>query len=652
MALVESPQMVSSVKLPILKKGEYTLWSMRMEYSLTNTDYGLWHVIMNGDEAVQTTRDENDVETDDAKSLWAAIKSLDKAYDRFQKLISLLKVHGVTVSNEDANQKFLRALPSSQNNIALIIRNKEGIDELDIDDLYNNLKVFKDDIKGSSGSYSNSQNVAFLFAKDTNNINEVNTANSVSTAAGHSSSGQASSSSYTDDLMFLFFSYVAQKEPTEFALMAYTLGSDTEKNEVAYEEKIAVLEFEVKDKDKTGLGYVDQLSKSDNEVLPSVFDSHLSDADDNPTKDRFKKGNGYHAVPPPLTGNYMPRLADLSFVGLDDSVYRPTANKASASISKDTQVDLQTTVKPSFKKIEFTKARNESVKSDKQADKPNMETVNTVRINGVNTTGQTSVSTVERNGVTAVKTSAGFVTFGGSTKGGKITGIGKIKTKKIDFEDVFFVTEQKFNLFFVSQMCDKKISVLFTKSECLVLFPDFKVIDESQVLLRVPKQNNMYSFDLKNVVPSGDLTCLFTKAIIDESNLWNRRLGHVNFKTMNKLVKGNLVRGKFDGKSEEGFLVGYSVNIKAFRVFNTQTRKVKENLHVNFLENKPNVAGQGPNWLFDIDSLANSMNYQPVIAGNQANKIQNVLERMMNQEKEATEQSDDVRKEFQAQYNS
>ncbi|GJX11577.1 putative ribonuclease H-like domain-containing protein [Tanacetum coccineum] len=137
----------------------------------------------------------------------------------------------------------------------------------------------------------------------------------------------------------------------------------------------------------------------------------------------------------------------------------------------------------------------------------------------------------------------GFVAFGGSTRGGKITGIGKIRTNKIDFEDVFFVKELKFNLFSVSQMCDKKNSILFTKTECLVLSPDFKLIDESQVLLRVPRQNNMYNFDLKNVVPSGDLTCLFAKATIDESKLWHRRLGHVNFKTMNKLVKGNLVRG-------------------------------------------------------------------------------------------------------------
>ncbi|GKA56183.1 putative reverse transcriptase domain-containing protein [Tanacetum coccineum] len=156
--------------------------------------------------------------------------------------------------------------------------------------------------------------------------------------------------------------------------------------------------------------------------------------------------------------------------------------------------------------------------------------------------------------------------------------------------------------------------------------------------------------------------------------------------------------GKFDGKAEEGFLVGYSVNSKAFRVFNSQTRKVEENLHVNFLENKPNVVGQGPNWLFDIDSLTNSMNYQPVTTGNQTNKnagpqeangdtglkksvdarqfeeknvstqqyivfplwssislsyksSDNVLDKMMDQEKEASEQSGAVRKEFKAQCN-
>ncbi|GJR96519.1 hypothetical protein Tco_0268693 [Tanacetum coccineum] len=130
--------------------------------------------------------------------------------------------------------------------------------------------------------------------------------------------------------------------------------------------------------------------------------------------------------------------------------------------------------------------------------------------------------------------------------------------------------------------------------------------------------------------------------------------------------------GKFNGKAEDGFLVGYSCKFKAFSVFNSQTRKVEENLHVNFLENKPNVAG--PNWLFDIDSLTNSMNCQPITVGNQTNKNavpkeanvmtefkksvakldnmkKDVSYSTISSKKEASEQSDAVRKEFEAQCN-
>nr|GEU62251.1 uncharacterized mitochondrial protein AtMg00810-like [Tanacetum cinerariifolium] len=193
----------------------------------------------------------------------------------------------------------------------------------------------------------------------------------------------------------------------------------------------------------------------------------------------------------------------------------------------------------------------------------------------------------------------------------------------------------------------------------------------------VPRENNIYNVDLKNIVPSGALTCLFAKATLDESNLWHRRLGHINFKTINKLVKDLLLPipfwaetvntacyvqnrvlvtkpynktpyelihgrtpsigfmrlfscpvtipntldslGKFDGKVDEGFLVGYSISSKSFRVFNSRTRIVQETLHVNFLENKPNVVGSGPTWLFDIDTLTKTMNYQPVTVGNQSN---------------------------------
>ncbi|GJW82614.1 hypothetical protein Tco_0146589 [Tanacetum coccineum] len=329
----------------------------------------------------------------------------------------LLEVHGASFSNEDANQKFLRALPSSWNNVALIMRNKDGIDDLDIDDLYNNLKVFEADIKGSSGSSLNSQNVAFLSAEDTSSSNEVNTANgsnspqlddedleqidhddleemdlkwqvamlSMRVKRFYKKTGRKLIFNGKEpvDRLGYDWSYVAQDEPTEFALMAYTSNSswsDTErqtlskanleiiayqlglesveaqlvvhqKNEVVYEEKIAVLEFDVKDKsnaitrlknqldetlrekddlkakleqfetssknlnklinsqisskDKTGLGYGDKLNENDSsgsELFNSIFDSRSSDRDDNQTNDRFKKDNGYHDVPPPLLG--------------------------------------------------------------------------------------------------------------------------------------------------------------------------------------------------------------------------------------------------------------------------------------------------------------------------------------------------------------
>ncbi|GJW72569.1 putative ribonuclease H-like domain-containing protein [Tanacetum coccineum] len=98
----------------------------------------------------------------------------------------------------------------------------------------------------------------------------------------------------------------------------------------------------------------------------------------------------------------------------------------------------------------------------------------------------------------------GYVTFGEGAKGGKITSKGTLKTGKLDFEDL---------------------------------------AGESQVLLEVPRKNNVYIVDMKNIVPKECLTCLVAKATLDESMLWHRRLGHVNFKTINKLVKENIVKG-------------------------------------------------------------------------------------------------------------
>nr|GEV12769.1 putative ribonuclease H-like domain-containing protein [Tanacetum cinerariifolium] len=136
----------------------------------------------------------------------------------------------------------------------------------------------------------------------------------------------------------------------------------------------------------------------------------------------------------------------------------------------------------------------------------------------------------------------GQVTFGGSI--GKISRKGTIKTKNLNFENVLYVEElQHFNLIAYSHICDQAHRVLFTENECLVLFKDFPLLDPSMVILSILRKHNLYTFSLNELAPKGPLTCLIAKALQDESTLWHMRLGHVNFRNLNKLVKGNLVRG-------------------------------------------------------------------------------------------------------------
>nr|GEU97993.1 ribonuclease H-like domain-containing protein [Tanacetum cinerariifolium] len=119
----------------------------------------------------------------------------------------------------------------------------------------------------------------------------------------------------------------------------------------------------------------------------------------------------------------------------------------------------------------------------------------------------------------------------------KISGKGTIKTKNLNFENVLYVEElQHFNLISVSQICYQTHMVLFTETECLVLSKDFPLPDPSMVILSIPRKHNLYTFSLNELAPQGPLTYLIAKASQNESTLWHKRLGHVNFRTMNKLV--------------------------------------------------------------------------------------------------------------------
>ncbi|GJS40112.1 putative ribonuclease H-like domain-containing protein [Tanacetum coccineum] len=835
----------------------------------------------------------------------ASNESLDKAYDRFQKLISQLEVHGAPISKEDINQKFLRSLPPSWNQIALIMRNKPDIDEIDIDDLYNNLRVYEDEMKRSSSSTSTSQNLAFLSSENTSSTNEVSTASGdfgVSTAGGIS---QVSTTPCAHDVACSFFaqpttspqlenedfqqideddleeldlrwqskiecynchrkghfarecrsgrnqgrrSYgdngrsnaptnesssqalVAQDglggydwsndfevEPVNYALMAISSSSSSsssdnevqkcskqclesfktlqknydserekhsrarleiqgyelaleslesrilghEKNELAWGEKYEFQNYELKcreikinnlnlelekvvkerdelklkiekweessknldellnsqmsARDKTGLGYGTQLnemsnnSETNSEISLSVFDVRSSDEESTPANDRFSKADGYHAVPPPITGNFLTPRADISFAGLDEYAIRKkiieskttelnadtsksktsetvgNTNKVNVekpkpvnesvvstpNINKDedwnsddendvsevspaktnetqtakTQVDKigQTSKKAGigFKKIKacfVCKSTDHLIKDcdfyDKKSPEPKLKNVvntgqrmvkpiwdnakkvnhqkfsnklnypqarrtfvpsgvltRTSLVNPVRPNEKRAVQTIntarpvstarpnEKRAVQTINTARPVSTARSvstarpfAPKTAQTSSVARPiyprmdndhavvdsgcsshmtgnKAYLSDYEDynggfVAFGSDPKGDLTFLClQSVTRKIVSFLLRLNCLILSPSFKLLDESQVVLRAPRKDDVYSLDLKNIVPSGGITCLYANATADESKLWHRRLGHVNFKNINKLVKGHLVRG-------------------------------------------------------------------------------------------------------------
>nr|GEX24701.1 hypothetical protein [Tanacetum cinerariifolium] len=131
-------------------------------------------------------------------------EGLHKGYDRFQTLLSQLEIHGAGVLHEYVNHKFLRSLLSLWSQVALIMRTKPGLDTLSFDDLYNNLRVFEHDVKGTTASSSNTKNVVFVSAKNTSSTNDVSTAYSVSSPSILKSQKEGSSS-YTDEVIHSFF---------------------------------------------------------------------------------------------------------------------------------------------------------------------------------------------------------------------------------------------------------------------------------------------------------------------------------------------------------------------------------------------------------------------------------------------------------------
>nr|GEW83507.1 hypothetical protein [Tanacetum cinerariifolium] len=837
-----SPQVVSAAKLPILNPNEFDLWKMRLEQYFLMTGYSLWEVILNGDSPVSTRVVEGVVQpighTSAEQKLARRNKtespsseSLDQIHDRLQKLVSQLNIHGVSLSQEDVNLKFLCSLPSEWKTHTLIRRNKAAMEEQSLDDLFNSLKIYETEVKHSSFTSKITQNLAFVSSSNTESTTDL-----VSAATGVSAvcaklpvSSLLNVDSLSNVVIYSFFASQSTSSQLDNKDLKQIDVDDLEKMDLRWQ--MAMLTMRARrflqktgrnlgDNGPTSMGFDMSKVKCYNCHIKGHFarecrspkDSRRNGATEPQRRTvpgvmigvikqrkslqtmllwlfhhqalllilRSQPSGGYHAVPSPITGTFMPPKPDLVFhtaptavetdhldINIQLSPTKPEqdlshTNRPTAPIIEDWPVEtsipaaspkpispksnsggkrrnrktcfvcksvdhlikdcdyhakkmaqptprnythrgynkqhasfthkhppkhmvstgvltqskpvFNTTVRPVsvvVPKIMVTRPRlahpvvTESkspirrhithILSPKTSNSPPRVTAvqapmvsaaqgnpqYALKDKGVIDSGCSRHMTWNMSYLSEFEElNGGYVAFGGNPKGGKISGKGKIKTGKLDFDDVYFIKELKFNLFSVSQMCDKKNSVLFTDTECLVLSLDFKLSDESQVLLRVPWENNMYNVNLKNIFwGMKGIKREFSVPRTPQQNGIAERKNKTLIKAAKTMLADSLLPipfrlrqlillvmsrigyplGKFKGKVNEGFLVGYSVSSKAFRVFNSRTRIVQETLHVNFLENKPNIVGSGPTWLFDIDSLTRTMNYQPVTIGNQTN---------------------------------
>ncbi|GJS87481.1 putative ribonuclease H-like domain-containing protein [Tanacetum coccineum] len=497
---------------------------------------------------------------------------IDQTFDRLQKLISQLEIHGESISQEDMNQKFLRSLSLEWNTHTIVWRNKPEIDTLSLDDLYNNMKIYELEVKGTSSSSTNIKNVAFVSLNSTSSTNgAANTTHGATTA-----STQATAELHKfhpDDLEEMDLRW----QIAMLTIRARRFLKNTGRKRLQELRKQKIGEH------KKGCASRDTTSNALVSCDGSGYD-WSDQAEEGPTNFALMaySSTSSNSRPKEVVNAARPKA-------VVNVVKRNNNNvvKASACL-----IQVSDGLGPQKKLIFLT-----NVEGNPQMD---------LQDKGVIDSGCSRHMTWNMSYLTDYKEiDGGYVYFGGNFKGGKITGS-------------------------VSQMCDKKNSVLFNDTECIVLSPNFKLTDESHVLLKVPRKNNMYSVDLKNIVPKGGLTCLFAKATSDESKLWHRRLGHINFKTMNKLVKGNLVRGLpsklFEnnqtcvacqkGKQHRASSLGF------MRPFGCPVTILNTIDHLGKFDGKADegfFVGKWTNWLFDIDALTKSMNYKPVVAGNQSN---------------------------------
>nr|GEV91672.1 putative ribonuclease H-like domain-containing protein [Tanacetum cinerariifolium] len=572
---LETIQTVYALKLSMLKIGDYDLWSIRMEQYLTHTYCDLWEVIANGDAPVTIA-----LVSGGAEATIPPNTTEQKIARRNE-----LKAKSTIFKYEVAKN-----LPPAWNTLTLIMRNKSDLDTLSMEDLYNNLKVYEAEIKGQSSSSSNSQNgqdfastyddeVMFSFFAnqsnspqldnkdleqiDTNDLEEMDLKWQTKVECynfhkrGHfarecrvpRSQGNRNGDNtrrvvlvetpanalVVTDGMGYDWSYQAEEGPTDFALMAHSSSgssiSDT----------------------KSGLGYDSKLSERDlnnkSDVFESASDSSVneSEEDNNQANDQYKASKGYHTVPPPYTRNFMPPRPGLSFARLDDSVFKFAMSETVTSVH-ETETSLS------------------------KSSKESMEKPKTVRKNFVPSAASKAVNTA-RQSFSRVATSTSTARYGNPQYTLKDQGIFESRcSRHMTGNKSFLADYQEFNGGFIafrgspkgdiknqlSHMvkiirCDN--GTKFKNSE-MNQFCQMKGIKREFSVARTPQQNGNKVLVTKpyNKTPYELLTGRSPN--IDFMRSFGCPITILN--TLDHL-------GKFEGNADEGFLVGYSVNSKAFR---------------------------------------------------------------------------------------
>nr|GEV16953.1 hypothetical protein [Tanacetum cinerariifolium] len=397
-------------------------------------------------------------------------------------------------------------------------RNKTDLEEQSLDDLFNNLKIYEAKVKGSSTSSQNTQNIAFVSSNNTNNTNEtVNVVPSVSAASSKATvSTLPNVDSFSDAVTYSFFASQSKNPQLENEYLKQIDPDDLEEMDLKWQMAMPTIRARRFLK-RTGRN-LELHSHKANDSVPKTL-----------VNDRYKTDEGYHVVPPPYTGTFMPPKPDLVF---NDA---PTTMRMTHPHSNRNVVPTKLLTRSRLVSLNAARHVPTAIpQSTMKSPRPVKHVVNK------------------------------------GTKG---------NAKKASANWVW-------------------------KSKCTVLDHVSSLTSASMTLKKFDYTDALGRSKLPNIGFMRPFGCPIT--ILN---------------TLDPLRK-------FDGKANEGFLVGYSVNSKAFRVLNSRTRIVQETLHINFLENKPNVARIGPKWLFDIDTLTNSMNYQPVAAGNQPNDNAGIKENL------------------------